>query len=956
MKFAVIDFETTGNQPADELIQVGLVVIDEQLQISRTYTSFVKPNIEIPPFITQLTGISAETVADAPTLDEMMMELVPLLEGTIIVGHHAVFDVGFLQQALDKCGYMPYNGRVLDTIEFLRILYPSLSTYQLSAVCAEFGIEHERPHQADSDALVTAIIWQRCMERLASLPLLTLQRLSYMFEGDSSDLAWFIHGVRQQKEVNTAIDPDTDRYFRQFTIKVQEWTEEEPARGDELVNPLRDESFADFYEQFKQRLQQQFETYEPRASQEEMIGKVFESFAGSNHLMVEAGTGTGKSLGYLIPALFYGIQNDKKVIVSTHTINLQEQLRQRDIPLLESLFPVSFRAAVLKGRSHYLCLRKFENKINLNDFVNPREDLMTAAQMIVWLGETTTGDEEELHFGQKGGDFWGTVASDTDSCLNRACPWYKKCFYHRARHEANISDVIITNHSLLFTDVKAENRVLPAYEQLVIDEAHHLEEVASKHLGLQLQYFQPVNVLQYLYKDHRSGQLPTLKFKIGKLEHAKTEERVAEIDRIVPKLIAVKEEWDKLTELLFLLMMEKTDPSQNEGQFVYRIRPDQQPKEWETLLVTEGNIYTELTDSLKSLERWMTELKEDDNDELDIQGQLTNINGAVNDLYRFRDGLRLFMKMSNPNDVYWIEANAAYRSKSLHLYAVPVDVSEQLKTYFFEAKESVIMTSATLSVHKSFQYACEQLGLSGSEDTGKLKTVQLSSPFQYRKQALVCIPRDFPNVKGTVGDAHYIETLVKSLSEVAIETKGRMLVLFTSYKMLKQVYQPLKDALSQAGIHVLGQGIDSGNRSKLTRRFQETGAAVLLGTSSFWEGVDIPGDALTCLAIIRLPFQPPNHPVIEAKSENLQKMNQNPFMKLSVPQAVIRFKQGFGRLVRTTRDRGIVIIYDTRVIEAYYGKHFLYSLPGPKIEHMRLDQLVPRIKQWFEPEEEEATM
>jgi ATP-dependent DNA helicase DinG len=278
---------------------------------------------------------------------------------------------------------------------------------------------------------------------------------------------------------------------------------------------------------------------------------------------------------------------------------------------------------------------------------------------------------------------------------------------------------------------------------------------------------------------------------------------------------------------------------------------------------------------------------------------------------------------------------------------VPADVSGELRQYFFDRKKSVVLTSATLSVQKSFQYACEQLGLAGQEEEGRLKTVQLPSPFNYRDQALVIIPRNFPVLKGASGDERFVEMLASSLAEAAREANGRMLVLFTSYRMLRQTYDALKERLSDSGIQVLGQGVDGGNRSKLTRRFVQQPASVLLGTSSFWEGVDIPGEALTCLAIVRLPFQPPNHPLIEAKSELLQEQNQNPFLKLSVPQAVIRFKQGFGRLVRTAQDRGIVLIYDTRVIETYYGKHFLYSLPGPKIEHMHLDRMVPRIREWL---------
>lgn len=259
------------------------------------------------------------------------------------------------------------------------------------------------------------------------------------------------------------------------------------------------------------------------------------------------------------------------------------------------------------------------------------------------------------------------------------------------------------------------------------------------------------------------------------------------------------------------------------------------------------------------------------------------------------------------------------------------------------------MTSATLTVDKSFDYAIRQLGLVPYESADRLKAITLPSPFDFRKQALVCIPRDFPKLGFRNGEREFVERLSESLAEVAISTGGRMLALFTSYRMLGEVYERLNDHLAARGseIEVLGQGIEGGTRSKLTRRFLQNPASILLGTSSFWEGVDIPGDALTCLAIVRLPFKPPNHPIVEAKCERLKEQNENSFMKYSVPQAVIRFKQGFGRLVRTAGDRGIAVIYDTRIIETKYGKNFLYSLPGPKIEHMPTEQLVPRVREWL---------
>ncbi|WP_268893072.1 ATP-dependent DNA helicase DinG [Paenibacillus lutrae] len=952
MKFAVLDFETTGTGPADELIQVGLVIIDD-MEVTDRYTSLVNPGVSIPSSITELTGITDEMVKHAPKLDEIMGEMYPFLFDCVLVAHHAAFDLGFLQRALRKTGYPDFSGRVLDTIDMLRIMYPSLPTYQLGMVAGAFGIAHERPHQADSDADVTAEIWIRSVNRLFSLPLLTVQRLAHLLPAENSDLGWFLSETARYKEHQTPLDQDAHQYFRQFALNVEDWGDEPPVRDESDVLELSPD-FDEVYEEVKTALQKKFEHFESREAQEMMIHEIESAFEEDRHLMIEAGTGTGKSLGYLIPSLYYGIKNDEKVVVSTHTINLQEQLRERDVPLLHDIFPIGFRASVLKGRSHYLCLRKFENQINTMDFDPGKEDAITAAQMVVWLSETKTGDEEELHFGNKGAAFWHTVSSDAESCQNRQCPWFKKCFYHRARHEANNSDVVITNHSLLFTDMKAENRVLPAYKRLVLDEAHHFEEVASKHLGKDLHHLGLTNWLLFLFKDSKNGQLPMLRTKLQRYnDDYRAATWMSGIDHLYPKLITIKEEWDFLCERLYELLQTNAEPGQiDPGQLVMRLKKDSLPSNWKDLMALEDNLYLHLQEVHKSIDSMVQDMKEVQ-EEYDLQSFVTDLSGVGKELQNIKETLRFFMKQSDDQFVYWIEAGTYSKSRSISLISVPMDVSPLIREHFFENKDSVIMTSATLSVNKSFQYSLDQFGLKQpaepNEESGKakLRTVLLPSPFQYRQQALVCIPRGFPVIKGRSGEEEFLQALTDSLTEVAIATKGRMLILFTSNRMLKQAHAVLKSNLKPHGIHVLGQGVDSGNRSKLTRLFQDHGACVLLGTNSFWEGVDIPGDALTCLAIVRLPFQPPNHPLVEAKSENLKRLNQNPFMKLSVPQAVIRFKQGFGRLVRRSSDKGIVLIYDTRVIETQYGKHFLYSLPGPKIEHMPVEAIVPRIQEWM---------
>ncbi|OKP86811.1 ATP-dependent DNA helicase DinG [Paenibacillus helianthi] len=948
MKFAVLDFETTGTQSVGEIIQVGLAIIEEDRSISRVYGSYVKPGTPIPPFITGLTGITDSDVQGAPELDEMMMELVPMLDDVVLVGHNVAFDFHFLQNALDRCGYLPFQGRILDTIDFLKICFPSLTTYQLGAVSTYFGLTHDRPHQADSDALATALVLLKCLEELYSLPLLTIQRLNELFADEDSDLAWYFDGLLREREMETFQPEGELTFYRQLALAVGDWSELSPPREEGTGNPLQNITFEEYMEEVTQRLKETLPQYESREAQEIMIHEVMAALEGDKHLLIEAGTGTGKSLGYLLPAIYHSVRSDQKVMVSTHTINLQDQLRERDIPLLTSVVPFPFKAAIFKGRGHYLCLRKFEHKINKKDFTSPREEALTAAQMIVWLTQTQSGDDEELNLNGRGGDFWETVASDTDSCLGRSCPWFRKCYYHRAKHEAGIADVVVTNHSKLFADVKAGHQLLPAYEHLVIDEAHHLEDIAGKHLGMQMKYFTVAHTLTRLYKDSRSGQLPALRQTLQSSGSEQAAEWSGVIDRIYPDLLTVKESWDTLSDKLFALLPERSDAAAGEaGQLVTRLLPGKRPKDWEELTALENTLHLSLSDIIRKGDKMLSEMRESES-QSSSDSLVTDIGGLFKDLASIREQVRFFMNLNDENIVYWMEGSGNYRGKSLQLYAVPVDVSAQLKELFFDKKKSIVLTSATLSVDKSFQFMIDNLGLGESAEQGRLMTALLPSPFKYREQALLVIPRDFPSVKGSVGDARFVDKLVHSLAEAAVATRGRMLVLFTSYKMLRQVYDPLKEALVSEDITVLGQGVEGGSRSKLIRRFQDSSASVLLGTSSFWEGVDIPGEALTCLAIVRLPFQPPNHPLAEAKAELLQAQKKNPFMKLSVPQAVIRFKQGFGRLVRTAQDRGIVIVYDTRVIESYYGKYFLYSLPGPKMEHMLTDQMVPRIAEWLE--------
>ncbi|MFD2115924.1 ATP-dependent DNA helicase DinG [Paenibacillus yanchengensis] len=944
MKYAVIDLETTGHSAEDSIIQVAAVIIDDKLNIIDTFNSYVRPTVAIPPFITNLTGIDDETVKSAPVLEEVLISLIGKLDDTVLVAHNVGFDAGFLNQSLEQNGYMPFVGRKLDTVEMLRILYPSISSYQLGAVAAYFSIPHEEQHKADHDAMATAQIFITMTKKLRQMPLLTLQRLT-SFIDESSDLGWFMQQAEQHVTTYGLYEPDDLDYYRQFALRSKEWYSDKE-KDDSPASEVEELSFEQYFQQVQTNFAEKFPLYEERPAQSEMIQHVYDALLQDDHLMIEAGTGTGKSMGYLLPAIYYSKKFDKPVIVSTHTINLQEQLRQRDLPLLAEILPFSFQAAIFKGRRNYLCLRKFEARANGSVPMETVDDKHVTAQMTVWLAETETGDHEELNLSGRGLDVWETVASDADSCLNRACPWFRRCYYHKARNEASQADVTVTNHSLLFTDVAAEHRLLPAYRHLIIDEAHHLEEVASKHLGFQNNYLSAPQLITRLFKDAKNGLLLQLRHCAMEETDEQSNVWIETIDDLIPQLTTMKERWDVLFDLLYQLVDHQSEEQVENGGLVLRLHKDKLPEQWNVIVEHEQNLHSTMNQFVTNLDKLLLQIKERAEESV-TEAVVVDINGIVRDLTRIKDELKMFVKLENKDYVFWLEASAVYRHRSIYLYAAPIDVSSQLQKYFFDVKDSIIMTSATLTVQKSFQYAAEQLGLTSFEQAGRLKTVVLPSPFNYREQALVVIPRDFPVLKGANVSEEYLLKLARSLADAAKETGGRMLVLFTSYRMLKQTYEPLKQFLADSDISILGQGVDSSNRTKLVRRFMQQPKTVLLGTSSFWEGVDIPGDALLCLAIVRLPFQPPNHPLIAAKAELLEQKKQNPFMKLSIPQAVIRFKQGFGRLVRSSQDKGIVILYDTRVIESYYGKHFLYSLPGPKIETMYAEQMILRMREWL---------
>lgn len=926
-KMVVIDFETTGNQlqNGDRIIQIGAAVVSNR-EIVDTFSTYVNPGIPIPPFITQLTTISDEMVKDAPLFEEIAPKLLTMLDEAYFVAHNVPFDLSFLQMELKRCGYDGFYGPSIDTVELSRLLFPTIDSYKLQDLADYFQLTHHHPHQADSDALVTAEIFIRLLEKLDSLPLPTLQTFNRYKKGLKSNVDVILEEIIYDKETNVW-DETTEEYdiFRHLALHKKQ------SNGEEEVACTL--SFSEWKETIDSHLKKAMDTYEIRESQLKMMNDVNYALQTSMHAVIEAGTGTGKSLAYLLPALFKAKTDEESIIVSTHTVQLQEQLMERDLPILKQVLPFSFDVQVLKGRNHYVCLRKFEQQMN-DTYGQNYDEWFTKLQLLMWLTETTTGDVEELQLSSGGKRLWYTIQSDANSCLNRKCPWFSRCFYHRARQKAQQAHLVITNHALLFTDLTNDHRLLPKYEHVILDEAHHLEHVASEHFGEEIDYFTLSRMFTQFFE--HSGPLDFLFQLVEETDVSYTAHEIEQLKQIGQMLM---QEIDDLFTMIHYYTVEQFKTEQS-GRLNHRYKISDLP---EPLYDCSKRVDMLFYDFLKNADCIQKSLKKYQDHFTDVQkGKIVDIEGRFVKFEEAKQLLVHLLRNHRENVVYWMEVDSHSARNAAFLYSQPIEISDRLADDFFAKLKSVILTSATLSVNGSFSFLEERLGLIEFEPLESI----IESPFHYEQQAKVMISSDIPNIKGTKPEV-LILSIVEHIFQIAHITKGRMLVLFTSNQMLKETYLACKEHPEYESFTFLAQNMNQGSRSKLTRYFKEFDRAILFGTNSFWEGIDIPGDDLSSVVIVRLPFSPPDNPVFEAQSEVLKAKRKNPFMQLSIPQAVIRFKQGFGRLIRTSQDKGIVYVLDRRIVTTRYGKYFIQSLPNVEIIEAPLEELVEETKQFL---------
>ena len=689
-------------------------------------------------------------------------------------------------------------------------------------------------------------------------------------------------------------------------------------------------------------LAKEIKGFEYRQEQEEMAQYIQDAINEDRKIIVEAGTGTGKTLAYLIPAIKWAVVNKKKVIIATNTINLQEQLLLKDIPLAKLIVKDEFSYVLVKGRNNYICKRLF-NELTLGKNIDIETFSMEAREQIEyilkWGNKTKTGDKAELPF-EVYPDVWELIQSTTELCLGKKCPYKKECFYMKTRMEKMEADILISNHHVFFadlnvraeTDFDSEYLILPRYNMVIFDEAHNIESVARSYFSVEVSKISFTRLLNRIYQ--KKNKRKKEKSALIRLEETVDEKNLEDSQQYVNLLNTLKEEISILQNI--------GDEYFDEIRKIYETNTETPIKKTlNNFEMTKSRFLENLREKkdmfqskLVNFSNLMMSFNNVIDEEKDKNPEVINFNNHLKMFKAYIDNFKFINSFEDDNYIYWLDINS--KRTNVVLTATPLNIAQKLSTVLFDNLNRLVFASATIVANESFGYFKKSLGL----DEEDCIEVIIKSPFDYDKQMSVYIPSDIQdseNINAFVSDAS------KFILNILLKTNGKAFILFTSYTMLNQIYYSISKKLKDKGFEVFLHGDKP--RSQIIKEFKEAESPILFGTTSFWEGVDVQGENLSNVIITKLPFLVPTDPVVSAISKKIEEDGGNSFTDFQLPEAIIKFKQGVGRLIRKKTDNGNIFILDSRILKKRYGSLFINALPSQKnIKILEKDDIIEEIE------------
>ena len=926
--FVAVDLETTGlDATSDRIIEIGAVRFLDG-EVSGRFETFVDPGIPIPEFVQTLTGIRDADVAGAPSVSRALAELAVFVGDRPVVGHRVSFDLSFLSNA-----GLELAGPAFDTYDLATVLLPTARRLDLSSLAAALEVPMPVAHRALADAEATGEVFLRLLKKLEGLPRATL--LDFQALARQSDWAVGELVDASLSEPGVASLPGAPAELVATASPLPP-----PLTPREDRRSLEEADVRALFDEVARR-PDLMPGFEARAGQVEMAEAVAQTLAHGGQLAVEAGTGTGKSLAYLLPALLYALRNDDRIVVSTHTLNLQEQLAEADVPVAAAIVesvagvePGTLRTAVLKGRANYLCRERWVAAREAPG-ARPVEEARLLARIAHWLPGTSTGDVAELYMRREDRDLWTSLNADGTDCLARRCTFVREgsCFLQRARAEASAAHLVIVNHALLLANVANAEQVLPPFRHLVLDEAHRVEGVATDQYSVVLAVRDLETLLAEIAGRPAVGRSVASRLREASQLDPSPLSPAAGLVSIADELTSAAAELEVRVPLLreaFAAFVEEfAEPTSRD-----RIVPITTGRRAQPMWADVEEAASQVELALAQLDRRVEQARV--HVEALPAGAAPQLDTIRTRLYRAgqsiagaRQTLSQGVLRPDSQGIVWLNEQA--RGPQLHV--APLDVSEALAEGLYEARDSVIATSATLASGGSFRFSMQALGLPEAD------TLIVDSPFDYREAVLVLVVDDVPEPSA----AGYDDGVRRALRAAVLAAEGRTLALFTSHRAVRATAAGLRSDLGNADIATLAQGVD-GTPARLLRELAEHPRSVVLGTAAFWEGVDVRGEALSQIVLARLPFPVPTDPVYAGRAA----LYEDPFDEYAVPGAVLRFRQGFGRLIRGSTERGVFVVLDRRILTRRYGQAFLDALPDCEVRRVSTSELPAAVSRWLE--------